>query len=355
MLHVDDSAALAPLRALSRLTGAGVLLLDATGSLQFATDTACELLSCADEAQLRARWRELRPLVSPDTLRLSPREPVAADVMVEARALHVESLGTDESAGGDRVIVLRDRRKLDCLETELILASRMRSMVHEHRLLAHDLRAPLNAAHLSLELLEAELSEETPGAPDAARDAPSGWQRHVSIIRDELARLHRSLQASLERKEPIEPGCSVIDLRAVVSEVARLLGPQARKQQVDIAVALGEAPALVSGAPQLLRQALLNIAMNALEALSGGGRLAMAVREPGKDVRATLEDSGPGLSKEAIKEMYQRELSTCKTGTALYVARRIIETYGGDVVVAAAAGEGTRFTLTFPSAAGMSR
>jgi signal transduction histidine kinase len=244
---------------------------------------------------------------------------------------------------------LRDERVPDVLETDLLLASRMRTLVHEQRMLAHDLRAPLNAMHLSLELLAATLSEEAPVAAGAAEPVTASWQRHVSVIREELDRLQRLMAAALEHKEPIGSARENFDLRSTASEVARLLGPQARKQQVDIKVNLAEAPAAVVGARESIKQALLNVAVNALEAMEDGA-CSLSVRGDDDRVIVAVEDTGRGIPGETIEEIYQLDWYARKTGTGLYVARRIIETHAGHIEVENVPGRGTRFVLALPAA-----
>src|SRR6187402_1230454 len=107
-------------------------------------------------------------------------------------------------------VLLKDPGAVDRLETELVLASQMRSLAHVHRVLAHDLKAPLNSMQLSLELLADSIASDDAAVAPAAKDRR---QRHVSILREELARLDRLLRDTLEPREPSVPAPATFDLR----------------------------------------------------------------------------------------------------------------------------------------------
>ena len=234
----------------------------------------------------------------------------------------------------------------EVLETELVLASQMRSLAHVHGVLAHDLKAPLNAMQLALDLLADSLANpEPPEAPAAGERR----QRYLTILREELARLDRTLRTMLEQKEPLGSVSGAFDLREVIQEIGRLLLPQARRQRVEMKLELPPAAARVAGYRERVKQALLNLAIRALEAMPDGGRLAIGCAVQGGVAVVTVEDSGSGLPAGLLDEIHQIHYTTRKSasGIGLYLARLVVESHGGEIVEEAVP-EGTRFKLTLP-------
>jgi two-component system NtrC family sensor kinase len=234
-------------------------------------------------------------------------------------------------------VLLKDPGAVDRLETELVLASQMRSLGHVHRVLAHDLKAPLNSMQLSLELLADSIASDDAAAAPAAKDRR---QRHVSILREELARLDRLLRDTLEPREPSAPAPATFDLRDVMREIRRLLLPLARRHRVDLDIQVPDAALAVAGHGQRIRQALFNLAMRGVAALADGGRLTVELKPQGQLAVVTLQLDGARVA----------DSPTGAGGLDLYVTRLVVESHGGKMVEELAPGAGTRFRLTLPLA-----
>ncbi len=337
-MHAFDCDALALLKAFSRLSDDAILLLDASGGLRFANAQACRLLGYTNAEEAYEHWGRLR----------SAFQTAAAsfDVKLEGgRAIRAASSALGETDRDGRVVVLSDRRSLEVMEQELVLASRMRSLAYEQRMLAHDLRAPLNAMHLSLELLEAELSDK-PASGGA--EAPH-WERHVGILRSELARLEQWLSSTLDPKSP-SPGLDPLDMAAALKDIARLIGVQARRHHTEVELDL-RTPAPVAGMREDVRQAVLNVAIDALQAAAPGGRVAIRgdADRPDSRCTVTVEDTRRAMPESALREIERLEWCTRESSIDLYVARRLLEGAGGRFT-AERLSTGMRFVLEFPAA-----
>ena len=129
-----------------------------------------------------------------------------------------------------------------------------------------------------------------------------------------------------------------------------LVSPQAKQQRVAVETSLPEGPVPFTGHRDRLKQALLNIAMNALEAMPSGGHLAINLENSDGQIRIALRDSGPGISPELQSQIYKMHFTTKSggTGIGLYVARSVVESHGGDIQVETAAGGGTCFQICLP-------
>jgi signal transduction histidine kinase len=142
------------------------------------------------------------------------------------------------------------------------------------------------------------------------------------------------------------------DLRAVVEEVTALLGTQAMRYRVDLQQRLPDREVGVIGHRDRLKQALINVAINGLEAMPHGGRLQIDMTVQELSVNVTVRDDGPGIPAELLDEIYQIYFTTKKSGSGmgLYVARLVLESHGGDIQGVNAAGAGACFILTLPLA-----
>jgi signal transduction histidine kinase len=235
---------------------------------------------------------------------------------------------------------------VDVLETDLLLASQMRSQAHLYGALAHDLRAPLNAMQITLELLADTLFSGGAGTNS------SDQQRYIAVLKEELARLNRTLCTMLDHSIPLSAASQEFDLRTILEEVAALLGTQAKRHHVDLQLRLPDREIKVIGHRDRLKQALINVAINGLEAMPGGGRLRINMVVPDATVNIIVRDDGPGIANELLDEIYQIYFTTKKSGSGmgLYVARLVLESHGGDIQVVNQPGGGACFTLTLPLA-----
>jgi signal transduction histidine kinase len=349
-----DNRAAGCLEVLSRVMNVGLLLAGSAGRLEFANTLALELLGCESEEELQQRWTEFRRLLQIDVAlptsavkpkRITVNFPLAKGM----RFLRLEIHTPHEEACTGCLVLLKDRQAGDILETDLLLASRMRSLVHVYRVLAHDLKAPLNAMQLTLELLADSVGH------DAGSDGRGRRQRHVEVLREELARLNRILQTMLDQKEPMDAVPQIFDLREVIREVVVLLAPQARGQRVEMRTQVPEATVPLRGYRDRLKQALLNIAINGLEAMPGGGRLAIDLTAQATGVCVRIADTGSGIPEELLDEIDQIYFTTKKTGSGigLYVARLVVESHGGAILVRSDLGAGACFTVNLPLGTGM--
>jgi signal transduction histidine kinase len=200
---------------------------------------------------------------------------------------------------------------------------------------------------INLDLLRDSLAER------AAQSDPDRQRRYVEVLRDELIRLNRSLHGILTQTVP-EAKPTDFDLAEQLSDLVALMGPQAGRQNVALQTRLHERPLNVRGYPDRLRQALLNVAVNALEAMPQGGRLMVAAEREDQRIAVRLRDSGPGIDPADLERIYEPDFSTKQggSGIGLYVARALVELHGGTIRVDSAPGQGTEVKVTLPPAPG---
>jgi len=336
------------LLAVSQALDQGVLLLAPGPQLDFANARACELLGVADLDELAAHWPAIAPQLAPC---LAPQSATArpADIELptpagERRWLRCQAYSLADGSESFLVLI-RDRAMIEALETDLCLASQLRGLTRVYRAVTHDLRAPLHSMVLNLELLQQSLQ-----AGDDEREAQLEW---LAVLKQEVERLNRSLQALLaETAPPPDQAREVFDAGDVLREIERLLLPQARLQQVELRAAAPDDEVPILGYRDRIKQAILNIAINALEAMPEGGRLDLRLEAADGAARLAIEDSGPGIPPAARARIFDLHFTTKTSGTGigLYVARSITEAHGGAIAVDSESGRGSRFEISLPLA-----
>ena len=339
------------LSALSLVMDVGVVLIARGRELEFANARACELLGQPDFESLVRSWPETRRLLEQPLAEAERKKPpVRADVEVanggNPRRLRCQIYRFFEEPRDTFLVLVRDRAMVDALENDLLLASQLRGLSRVYRSITHDIRAPLNSMVLNLALLEntLQLDDVVDEREKASR------AEYLSVLREELERLDRSLLALLAETAPPTPERQELDAREVQREIKRLLGAQAQLQGVRLATDLPETPVPVVGERDRLKQALLNVAINGLESMPDGGVLELGLVARDGFAEIQVADRGEGMPEDVRQRIFDLHFTTKAggTGIGLYVARAIIEAHGGEVAVDSTPGEGSRFQIRLP-------
>lgn len=312
----------------------------------FANPRALELCGAASLPDLRARWPALGSALGPVLGHVGSPGSVAKDVEIgPGRKLRVEPyrLGGDHSA--EFLVLLNDPDLLDSLETDIRLANQLQGMARVYRTVAHEVRAPLSAMMIHLDLLRESLTSE--GVSDVDKESQN---RYVVVLRAELERLNRSLSEALTQTLPSPDPRDKFDLRGALAELGTLLAPQARRQGVELRTSMPDEPVLLVGHRDRLKQTFLNISVNALEAMPQGGTLGLAMTVEGNLVKVSIQDDGRGIPKEVLERIYERDFTTKGSGSGigLFVARTLVEMHGGEIRTESRVGEGTRVDVVLP-------
>jgi signal transduction histidine kinase len=207
--------------------------------------------------------------------------------------------------------------------------------------LAHEVRNPLNSASLQLTVLERRLDRG---------DDPASTLPIAHVIKSEIDRLDRLVREFLAfaRPHPLEP--KPVDVSELLAGVAGLIAPEAEAARVVIAVDVMAGIPAVLGDGERLRQVLLNLTRNAIEAMAErGGRLRLGARAAKGEIEIDVEDDGPGFGEEL--PVFDAFFTTKSHGTGLGLAivHRIVTDHGGTIQVESRPGR-TCFTLALPSA-----
>lgn len=211
--------------------------------------------------------------------------------------------------------------------------------------LAHEIKNPLSTIGLNLELMAEELDEAQ--SPRDRRLA-----RRIDTVRAECRRLDAILKAFLQFARAGELQCERADLNAEVSEFIEFFAPQAAEHGVEISPHPAADPLPVMLDRALFRQVLLNLALNAQQAMPDGGLLELQTGRRDGRVFLDLIDNGIGMEALTRQKMFQTFFSTKSGGSGLGLptVRKIVEAHAGTISCESEPGRGTRFTISLPPA-----
>ena len=250
-------------------------------------------------------------------------------------------------------------RKYVALERRTSRAERLGELGMLTAGLAHEIKNPLSTLQLNLQLLRENLDDRVEKlAPIADPDAEERrkvlgrMQRRLDGVTKEAGRLREILDGFLRYAGRIEPERRRVDLRELCVELTDFLQPQAAVGRVRLQLGTGGGDAVAEVDENLVRQALLNLTLNAIQHTPAGGAVTLAL-DAGDDDEVVLRvsDTGKGVPPDELPRLYDPYFTRRKGGTGLGLAitRRIAEAHGGRVSASnREAGDGAIFALTLP-------
>jgi PAS domain S-box-containing protein len=212
------------------------------------------------------------------------------------------------------------------LERRARLAEKLAAVGTVSAGLAHEIRNPLNAADLQLQLLERRLARA--GAGQAMLEP-------VGLVRDEVARLSRLVSEFLLFARPTGLAARDIDLSVVAADVVEMQVPVAGERGVSLTLSRPEEPIVVEIDGERMKQVVLNLVRNAIEATPSGGRVHVVVEPDGAGGRLVVRDQGEGIPPEHLPRIFEPFFTTKESGTGLGMAicHSIVELHGGRIDV----------------------
>jgi signal transduction histidine kinase len=237
---------------------------------------------------------------------------------------------------------------IERMASQLDVATRLAAISRISGGVAHEIKNPLNAIVLRLDLLKARAGS---GAPEEELIP------EIDVLSREVRRLDRVVKTFLDFSRPVEVHFEELDLAGLAREVADLMRPQAERVGVELTCETRTECAPMRGDQDMLKQAILNLVNNALEAMKGGGRLCLGVTKTndkaGDYVELMVEDDGPGIPPELSDKVFQLYFTTKERGSGIGLAMtfRAVQLHNGTVNFVSESGRGTTFRLKFPAMA----
>jgi len=243
--------------------------------------------------------------------------------------------------GEDQIALLtmRDAESMRRIEDEIELSRRLSAIGRLTSGVAHEVKNPINAIVVHLEVLRQKLQQVDPDT-----------RRHMDVIGSEIQRLDRVVQTLVDFTRPVELQLVEVDLRRVLDDVVTLAAPEAQLHGVSVERLLPPEPLHVNIDIDLVKQALLNVVLNGIQAMPNGGRLSVAAGRAEDAIVAEIHDQGAGIPQEIRDKIFNLYFTTKKTGSGIGLARtyRIMQLHHGAVEFDSVEGEGTTFRLRFP-------
>jgi len=301
---------------------------------------------------------------------------VAADVKTAADE---ELIMTHAIVGtsGELVGVLLVSRNLAHLSRMQSTLAYSRKLVALGRLtagIAHEVKNPLNAMMIHLELLRTKIRATQvtaqpepvaaasgmlglgPGRATALPSPVQGALEHVSIIESEIRRLDEVVQGFLKFTRPEDLRLQPVKVHGLMDEILPIIETEASKHNVKVTVDVPPSVPAVNGDSAMLRQAFLNLAINACQAMPNGGSLRLKAGPSSRArVEVLVQDSGVGIAPEHLSKIFNLYFTTKEKGTGigLSMVYRIIQMHDGEVEVQSTPGRGTTFRVLLPRASGV--
>jgi signal transduction histidine kinase len=274
----------------------------------------------------------------------------------DGRQVQISLDRIDDGLGGGgnmgTLLTLRDMESAAQLGQELEVARRLAAIGKLTAGVGHEVKNPINAMVVHLELLRGKL---TPGGQEAF----VGAQRHVDILSGEMQRLDRVVQTLADFSRPMELHLREHDLRQVVGVVMELTAAEMEEHGVRPTVEAPHEPMMVRADAELMQQALLNLLLNAMQAMPSGGALRVTMRREHQFAVVEVADKGEGIPADLLPRIFELYFTTKPKGSGIGLAMtyRILQLHGGAMEVRSNADansleRGTVFTFRLPLAAG---
>ena len=251
-----------------------------------------------------------------------------------------DEIGQLAGTFNEMIAGLKSKREL---EEKLNTAERQAAIGRLTQAVAHEIRNPLNVINLSIDHVA------TKYAPEDERKREQ-FTRILSTIRDEVARLKRLVNDLLNYGRPARLAVETVDIRRLIDETIALVRPQADEQGVKVTLEGDGLPAEVLGDRERLKSCFSNIAINALQAMPGGGSMNARVEKLDGSVEIAISDTGSGINEEALGKIFEPYFSTKQAGFGLGLAitKAIVEEHQGSIEVRSQPQRGTTFTVKLP-------
>jgi signal transduction histidine kinase len=251
-------------------------------------------------------------------------------------------LGIGFSGAVAAVAVVMAYQRFVRLERRTLQAERLAELGTLTGGLAHEIKNPLSTVQLNLQLLQEDLLPDNPA-----------YQRIISrlqTVRQETGRLRDILDDFLRYAGRIEITRQPIELNQLLEELVDFFTPQAQVHRVQLRLRRAPNDVVAPVDAKLIKQAVLNLMLNAIQAMPSGGELILSLSNSDGEAIIDVIDTGSGIAPDAMDKIFQAYYSTKRggTGLGLAMAKRITEEHGGRLTVQSEPGKGSNFKLHLP-------
>ncbi len=232
-------------------------------------------------------------------------------------------------------------QKIRFLEAEISRQERLSELGNLAATVAHEIRNPLNSVSMGLQRLKAEFSP---------RQDEEAYNRFLNLMQGEVRRLNSIVEQFLSLARPLTLNAEEISVAEFLHELTAFVTGDAKSSNVQIELMMPPRLPPLRADRNYLKQLLLNLVLNGVQAMPQGGKLTLEVRTDKNRLQLTVQDEGTGIEPETLKKIFEPYFTTKPNGSGLglSIARRIAEAHGGTLTVESKLGQGSRLHVFLP-------
>jgi PAS domain S-box-containing protein len=345
----------------------GVLVVDEAGRILYFNDAVTRLLGLkpGSEGEPVTRilsdldWKKISRFDSEGGRHVIRHEFEVSYPRPRFLRLYAAPLDGEATGSSGVALILHDATEARQQTYEAIESERIQTLTLLAASVAHELGNPLNALHIHLQLMEREVKKLSAPAKPVGRAANAAGEvadtarkltRYLAVAKGEINRLDYIITQFLQAIRPAPPQLRPAQLNDVVAQTLELLRPEFDNRAISVKEKLARQLPYAPIDSVQLQQALVNLAKNAMQAMTKGGTLTVATGESSEGVWVSLTDTGCGIDNEQLKRIFEPFYTTKKKGTGLglMIVQRVVRAHNGRIEIDSRVGRGTMFRIWLP-------